>query len=46
MRSAGVVTCSGLGFMQNGYLRLSFATPENDIIQGLLATRKALAALR
>lgn len=44
--SAGVVTASGRGFMQEGYLRLSFAVSEEDITGGMRATRKTLAALR
>ncbi len=41
----GVIAASGTGFMQDGYLRLSFATPEEDIIEGMAAARKALGAL-
>jgi aspartate aminotransferase len=41
----GVVTASGTGFMQNGYLRLSFATPDDQIVGGMRAARSALAAL-
>ncbi|MCW8130970.1 MAG: aminotransferase class I/II-fold pyridoxal phosphate-dependent enzyme [Planctomycetota bacterium] len=43
--AAGVITASGVGFMQDGYLRLSFATPEDHIIEGMRAARKALGAL-
>jgi aspartate aminotransferase len=43
--TAGVVTASGSGFMQNGYLRLSFATPDEHIVQGMRAARQALRAL-
>ena len=32
--------------MQDGYLRLSFAVAEKDIIGGMHATREALAALQ
>lgn len=42
---AGVVSASGSGFMQNGYLRLSFATPDQDIIDGMHAAREALGSL-
>lgn len=43
---AGVITASGTGFMQDGYLRLSFATPEEHIVQGMRAAKKALDALK
>jgi aspartate aminotransferase len=43
--TCGVVTASGSGFMQNGYLRLSFATPEEDITRGMAAAHKVLGAL-
>ncbi|MBN1512959.1 MAG: aminotransferase class I/II-fold pyridoxal phosphate-dependent enzyme [Phycisphaerae bacterium] len=43
--AAGVITASGAAFMQKGYLRLSFATPDEDIIHGMRAARQALAAL-
>lgn len=46
IRQAGVVTASGTGFMQDGYLRLSFATPEEQIIEGMCGTKEALGALR
>lgn len=46
VRSAGVVTASGRAFMQDGYLRLSFATPEEEIREGMGAAKEALAALR
>lgn len=42
---AGVVTASGTGFMQDGYLRLSFATPDEDLVDGMRAARKALSDL-
>ena len=44
-RSVGVITCTGTGFMQDGYLRLSFATPDEEIVQGMRAIREALGAL-
>ena len=34
LNHAGVITASGTGFMQDGYLRLSFATPNEHIIEG------------
>lgn len=46
VRSAGVVTASGLGFMQDGYLRLSFATPDDEIVAGMRAANAALRNLR
>jgi aspartate aminotransferase len=42
---AGVVTASGRAFMQDGYLRLSFATPEEEIRAGMAAAKEALAKL-
>jgi len=45
VRSAGVVTASGGAFMQNGYLRISFATPEEQIVGGVRAAREALEQL-
>jgi aspartate aminotransferase len=42
---AGVITASGEGFFQDGYLRWSFATSDEDIIEGMKATREALSAL-
>lgn len=46
LASGGVVTASGTGFMQNGYLRLSFATPDDQIVGGMRAARAALSALK
>jgi aspartate aminotransferase len=46
LRSAGVITASGVGFMQNGYLRLSFATPEEHIVEGMKAAHQTLAELK
>ncbi len=43
---AGVVTASGSGFMQDGYLRLSFATPDETITAGMAAAKAAFTALR
>jgi len=45
VESVGVVTASGKGFMQDGYLRLSFATTEETIAEGMRAARQAFAAL-
>jgi len=45
VEAGGVVTASGTGFMQDGFLRLSFATPEEDIVDGMRAARSALDAL-
>lgn len=44
--AGGVVTASGTGFMQDGYLRLSFATPDEEIIQGMTAAKEALGELK
>lgn len=46
IREAGVVTASGTGFMQDGYLRLSFATPDDHIVNGMREAKRALGALR
>ncbi len=46
VRSEGVVTASGAGFMQDGYLRLSFAAPEQTIVDGMAAARRALSTLQ
>jgi aspartate aminotransferase len=46
LNHAGVITASGSGFMQDGYLRLSFATPDDQIIGGMRAMRAALGELR
>jgi aspartate/methionine/tyrosine aminotransferase len=45
VETEGFVTASGSGFMQEGYLRLSFATPEETIVQGMAAARRAFASL-
>ncbi|MGH7657687.1 MAG: aminotransferase class I/II-fold pyridoxal phosphate-dependent enzyme, partial [Gemmatimonadales bacterium] len=45
IRDAGVVTASGTGFMQDGYLRISFATPEDHIVKGIRSAAEALASL-
>ena len=43
---AGVVTASGRAFLQDGFLRLSFATSETHIVEGMKAAKKALGALK
>jgi len=45
IREGGVVTASGSGFMQDGYLRLSFATPDETIVAGMRAAREAMGRL-
>ena len=45
LRSVGVVTASGGAFMQDGFLRISFATPDEQIIGGARAAREALGQL-
>jgi aspartate aminotransferase len=42
---AGVVTAPGAAFMQEGYLRISFAVPEEELARGLDAAAEALAEL-
>jgi aspartate aminotransferase len=44
--TAGVVTAPGSAFEQEGYLRISFATPDEHITSGARAVAEALAALR
>lgn len=44
--TAGVVTAPGSAFCQEGYLRISFATPDEHIVNGCRAVGEALAALR
>ena len=46
LTSEGVVTASGSGFMQDGYLRISFATPDEHIVNGIQSVARALDALR
>lgn len=43
LRGAGVVTGSGAAFMQDGYLRISFATPDEHIVKGVRAAAEVLA---
>jgi len=45
IESAGVVTAAGAAFLQEGYLRVSFAVPEVELEGGLEAAAEALAAL-
>lgn len=45
VRSAGTITGSGAAFMQDGFLRVSFATPDDHIVQGVRAAAAALAGL-
>jgi aspartate aminotransferase len=45
VRAAGVVTLSGSAFMQEGYLRVSFATPDEQIIDGVRSAGEALTRL-
>lgn len=42
---AGVVTASGRAFLQDGFLRLSFTTSDEDIARGMTAAREALGKL-
>lgn len=43
---AGVVTAAGSAFLQEGYLRISFAVPAEELEAGLAAAAEALAELR
>lgn len=45
VHAAGVVTASGCGFMQDGYLRVSLATPDEHIVEGIRAAAEALRQL-
>ncbi len=45
IRAAGVVTAPGSAFMQEGYLRISFAVPPEEIVAGVRAAATALEAL-
>lgn len=45
IQAGGVVTASGSGFMQDGYLRLSFAAPDETITGGMRAAREAMGRL-
>ena len=45
LRNAGVITASGGAFMQDGYLRISFATPDEHITNGVRAAAAALGRL-
>jgi len=46
LRNAGVVTASGRAFMQEGFLRVSFAVPDDEIHHGMNAAVEAAARLR
>jgi aspartate aminotransferase len=43
--TTGVVTASGTGFAQDGYLRLAFDIPDDEIVAGLAAARHAFESL-
>jgi aspartate aminotransferase len=43
--AAGVVTASGCGFMQDGYLRLAFDIPDEEIVTGMAQAKAAFEAL-
>ena len=45
MWSSGVVTASGAAFEQDGYLRISFATPDDHITGGVAAAAAAFGQL-
>lgn len=45
IRHWGVVTAPGSAFMQEGYLRVSFAVPRQELEAGIEAATQALAAL-
>ena len=45
LKTAGVVTASGAAFEQDGYLRISFATPDQHITGGVTAAAEAFARL-
>jgi aspartate aminotransferase len=45
LRRAGVVTASGTAFMQDGFLRISFAVKRDELASGISAAARALAEL-
>jgi len=45
LKKAGVVTASGAAFEQDGYLRISFSTPDDHITGGVAAAAEAFAQL-
>jgi aspartate aminotransferase len=45
LKNAGVVTASGAAFEQDGYLRISFATPDDHITGGVAAAAAAFGQL-
>ena len=46
IRAAGVVTLSGSAFLHDGYLRVSFAVADEEIVAGVRAAAAALGALK
>jgi len=46
IEEAGVVTAAGAAFLQEGFLRISFAVPDDELEAGLVAAAEALARLR
>ncbi len=46
LNEAGVVTAPGSAFLQEGYLRISFAVPDEELEAGLAACGEAFGALR
>ena len=45
IRAVGVITAPGSAFMQEGYLRVSFAVPQSELVDGVRAAARAFAAL-
>ena len=45
VESEGVVVLSGSAFLQNGYVRICFHVPEKELLEGLEAISRAVAAL-
>lgn len=45
LESEGIVCASGSAFLQDGFLRFSFAVPDETITGGMRAARRALEAL-
>lgn len=46
IETAGVVTAAGAAFLQEGFLRVSFAVPDDELEAGLAAASEALGRLR
>ena len=40
-----MLTASGQAFLQDGYLRLSFTLPDDELVAGVRAAAEALSAL-